>query len=490
MSSKERRLSPSADPAEHLIPKRPWTNVVLLALCFALGMASLFVQVSVSAIAAREFASASVATVPLGLLFAVTAVASTAVPRLAHRIGARPTLLLCALSAVAGALLNFGAAYRQSFALLAVGSLFQGPNFAATLYLRFAALQFVPQKAAAKAIALVVAGGVLSAAGPELARGTRAVLPQDFAGSYIAIAVIYAIFGLLLFAVDFDAAQRVARARHEAEVKAALLQQSGGQVDCSPPAADSIKDLERRLQPRSLRELARQPAFVAAIIASIIAYSAMTSLMSATPVAMSDAGLDFEATSLAITVHSLGRYLPSFVSGRLVARVGSVTVMLLGYVIQMAATLAFLAGRSKVVFVTAICFVGVGWSLSFVAGTRLLTKTYHAYERARVQGFTDTVILVAMTATTVSASSSLQFFGLDTFAGLHFMYESLGLLTILTLVVWRWWQKRRGLGDAAADDNAGAGRENEEEAQACLAVELGLGLHLDGPVHRLQCSQV
>jgi MFS family permease len=455
-------------------------------------MSAVFVQVSVSTIAARDFASGSVATVPIGLVFAATAASSTAVPRLAHRIGARPALLLCSLMGIAGALLNFGASYRKSFPMLAVGSLLQGPNFAATLYLRFAVLQFVSREAAAKAIALVVAGGVLSAAGPELARGTRTALAQDFAGSYVANTAIFVVFGLLLFAVDFDAAQRVASARHEAEVMTAIIRQrDGNHLDGHGlGAGGDIENLEKRLRPRSLRELARQPAFVVAIISTIVAYSAMTSLMGATPVAMSDAGLGFQATSLAITVHSLGRYMPSFVSGRAVAQVGSVPIMVLGYVVQMAATLAFLAGRSEAVFVTAIFFVGAGWSLSFVASTRLLTKTYHAYERARVQGFTDTVTLVAMTATTVSASSSLQFFGLDTFAGLHFMYESLGLLTILTLVVWRWWQKRRGLGDAAADDNAGAGRENEEEAQACLAVELGLGLHLDGPVHRLQCSQV
>lgn len=80
------------------------------------------------------------------------------------------------------------------------------------------------------------------------------------------------------------------------------------------------------------------------------------------------------------------------------------------------------------------------------------------------------------------------------------MYESLGLLAIIVLVAWRRSQKRQGMDKVVAgeahvprsdgDDEPEDGVENEEEAQACLAVGVGLSLYLDGPVHRLQCSEV
>lgn len=525
---------PAVDCAASMppLPRWPWTNVVLLAFCFALGMGALFVQASVSAVAAREWASSSVGTVPLGLLFGGTAVSAAGIPRLSARLGLRYALLLCVLLGAAGALMCLGAALQQSFVLLAFGSLLQGPSFAATLALRFAALHFVPVEAAPRAIALVVAGGVMSAAGPELARSTRSALPQDFGGSYIATAGVLLLYALLLMMIDFKAAARIAKARHLADAdevvgeemaavqaKDGMLQQdenSNARVgngtanqnktlptsdatptDCShatdahieqtPLATTTIATtttrtrttttttapsttlsgpsgsrLWQRSAPRTLRVLLLQPACAVAIIASVISYSAMTSIMAATPLAMADAGLSFEQSSLAVSMHSLGRYLPSFVAGAVVARFGAVPVMLVGFTVELVALLLYLAGRSAAIFISAIFFVGAGWSLSFVASSRLLVSACRPAERVRMQAVIDATTLVGLTATTVSASFSLEHFGLDVFAGLHAFYVALGLSAVVGLAVWRWQQHRRQRAETEANVGAAAGTAGAE----------------------------
>lgn len=188
-------------------PPTPYAllNVALISLCWCLGLAAFFIQVSTTNAAAASYASAREGTVPLGALLAVTTLAAPFLPSLVVRFGPRRAYLAAVLLAAVGAAVNVVAALQRSFALLVVGAVLQGVVYTCTNHLRFTVLRFVHPRSAAHAIAGVVAGGALSAAlGPELALHTRDSLEQPFAGSYLVAVGLYVAYFLALLVIDFD----------------------------------------------------------------------------------------------------------------------------------------------------------------------------------------------------------------------------------------------------------------------------------------------
>src|SRR5690606_10942055 len=81
---------------------------------------------------------------------------------------------------------------------------------------------------------------------------------------------------------------------------------------------------------RPLGVIARQPAFVVAVLGGMIGYGSMSLVMTATPLAMVAHHHDFADAAFVIQWHALGMFAPSFFTGRLIARFGVLNVMLAG----------------------------------------------------------------------------------------------------------------------------------------------------------------
>jgi hypothetical protein len=185
-------------------------------LCWCLGLSAFFIQVSTSNAAAAMYASSSEGTLPLGALLAVTTLSAPVVPRLEQRFGLRRVYLGAVIMAAVGAALNIVAAFEHSFGLLVVGALLQGTIYTCTNHLRFAALRFVLPESHSNTIALVLAGGAVSAVlGPELARATRTSLDEPFAGSYVVALALYAAYFITILWIDFDSPPREQRVSDE-----------------------------------------------------------------------------------------------------------------------------------------------------------------------------------------------------------------------------------------------------------------------------------
>ena len=96
------------------------------------------------------------------------------------------------------------------------------------------------------------------------------------------------------------------------------------------------RPIARRSQARRPRRgpraasLLSAPGFGVAVLAAAVAYAVMSSIMTATPLHLSAAGLPLDRTAIIIQSHVIAMYLPSLASGYIMDRLGVARVLLVG----------------------------------------------------------------------------------------------------------------------------------------------------------------
>ena len=164
---------------------------------------------------------------------------------------------------------------------------------------------------------------------------------------------------------------------------------------------------------RSLRELARQPYLLIAVLGAVTSWGLMSLLMHATPLAMARFGHSFADTTQVIMWHALGMYGPSFVTGHLIARFGEVKMMVCGFILIGAAAGINLVGIDFTHFLCGLTALGLGWNFLFVSSTSLLTTTYTQGEGAKVQSANDFSIFAVMVLSALGAGPLEHHVGWD-----------------------------------------------------------------------------
>ena len=292
------------------------------------------------------------ATLPLALLVLGNLLAVQPLSLFMQRHGRRPGLMLGAAGGVLGGLICALGVQLGSFWLLCLGALPVGAYQASAMYYRFAALEAVGEAEKGRASAYVIGGGVLAALlAPSLALWAREALPTPFVGAYLAIAAL-ALVGLLL----------MARLREGAAPR--------------PPHGGLA----------AMRALLGRPLVRAAMACTAAGHGLMILIMNATPLAMQFCGLSLESSASVIQWHILGMFLPAFVAGPLVDRLGSRRVALLGIALLAASAAVALTGLDHGHFLASSLLLGMGWNLLLVAGTTLLGEGHGADERGQAQG--------------------------------------------------------------------------------------------------------
>ncbi|MDX2222224.1 MAG: MFS transporter [Rhodospirillaceae bacterium] len=375
MSTAPTLESESAPPAPVAPQGRRTVFVLTLAQAFAMTGVSI-VTLSTGLAGTYLAIDPALATLPLAAQFGATMCATFAAAMIMRRIGRRAGFTLGQAIGVAGALVSAWALRENSFVLFLAGGVLLGVHNAFWGFYRFAAAEAADDAFRAKAISLVMAGGVISAVlGPELAKATRDLLaPISFAGCYVAIAALCAL-------------------------NIALLQMAR----LPPPPTDA----ERRDSGRPLVQIMRQPAFVAAVLAAMVGYGVMILVMAATPISMVDCGLTFDDAALVIQWHALAMFAPSFFTGSLIKRFGTRDIVIAGLVLNAACMAIHLAGTDFANFWFGLVALGLGWNFVYVGATTLLTESYHPAEKDKAQAANDTLVFAAITVATF-ASGALQ----------------------------------------------------------------------------------
>ncbi|TQV80478.1 MFS transporter [Denitrobaculum tricleocarpae] len=381
-------------------------NVGLLAACQALANCCNVLMVAIAALVGQNLApDPSLATLPFALQF--VGIMATTVPAslVMSRFGRRYGFSQGAVIGIAAGVICSLAVFDRSFMLYCFGSLIYGVFAAHASYYRFAAADAAKPEGKAQAISLVLAGGIVAAiAGPQLATWSRDLLaPVFFAGSFL---VVSALSFLVLLVVQFI---RIPNVKPEAVSK-------GG---------------------RSLSEIARQPAFIVAVLAGMIGYGSMNLIMLATPLAMLACNHSFSDSNFVISWHVLSMFAPSFFTGSLVRRFGVEPILLTGGLLILACVAINLSGVEILQFWSALVMLGLGWNFLYVGGSILLTSTHRPEEQAKVQALNEFLTFSVVAVTALGSGALLHYFGWDAL--------NLGVLVpvllVITSVLWFWRRK-------------------------------------------------
>jgi MFS family permease len=349
-------------------------NLLLLTLCQGLFFTNNVTFVAINGLVGLQLAPLGwMATLPLTAYVGGGALAAPLVARHQRAFGRKRCFQFGLATAIVAAALCAVAAWLRSFPLLLLATLLAGYyNANAALY-RFAAIEVVGVSYKERAISWVLAGGIIGGViGPNLATAARDALAQPFVGAYLALIAVAVLSWLLMRRIEFPP-----------------LYEPG--VAAGPG--------------RSLRELARQPAFVVAIAAAALGYGVMNLLMAATPIAMQQCSHPFSATALVLEAHVLAMFTPSFFTGSLIKRVGVLPVMATGALLNLACVLFALSGQDVMHFVGALATLGVGWNFLYIGGTTMFTTTYGAAEKTVAQAAMDTSVLGTMAVTSFSSGA-------------------------------------------------------------------------------------
>ncbi len=355
-------------------------NVWLLAFCQALMNTGNVLLVATSALVGYQLAEdKSLATLPLALQFVGTMVTSIPASILMKHVGRRPGFMLGSLLGLAGAGLAAWAIAHDHFTYFCLAAFLFGAFNGFGTYYRFAAADVATDDYRSTAISYVMAGGVLAAiVGPNLASWTKGWMGAvPFVGSYVALLGLYV---------------------------TSLL----AQLFLAIPRPDAHEQHDRG---RPLRQIATQGTFVTAVLAAAIGYGVMMLVMTATPLAMHHHAHAFDDTAFVIEWHVLGMFAPSFVTGRLIHRFGTLNILLAGVVLTLLCVAVNLLGTGLPYFWAGLVLLGVGWNFLFIGGTTLLTETYRVEEKAKVQAFNDFTVFTVVTAASFSAGALQHQFG-------------------------------------------------------------------------------
>ncbi len=389
-----------------------YRNIFLLACCQALlltnsaGLISMNGLVGYSLVDTKTLATLGATTYVLG-----SALATMPMSLWMARVGRRRGFMAGALINVLGCAIAVVALLAGSFALYCAATAIIGIYNAVGLQYRFAATEVASTADKARAISLVLAGGIAGGfLGPAITRWGQHMFATPFLGSFAMLAGV----AVLALAVQ-------------------------SQVRVPKPSAE-----ERSGGGRPLREIIRQPVFIVAALSGGLGYGLMNLLMTATPLAMNFCSLPYAQAALVIQWHVVGMYAPGFVTGTLIKRTGVLRVIGAGIVLMGAGSLVALNGVTLAHFVLALVLVGIGWNFMYTGGTMLLTEAYKPAEKARTQGANDFIVFSIMGVSSFSSGA------LVSAAGWEVM--NWGALPVLVLIagVVLWYARHRSTMAAAA----------------------------------------
>ena len=348
-------------------------QLLLLTLCQGMFLTNNVAFIAINGLVGLSLApSPWMATLPVTGYVAGGALCASLVARHQRAWGRQRAFQAGLVVAMLASGLCAYAAVNHHFWLLVAATMLAGYyNANAGLY-RFAATELVAPAFKERAISWVLAGGIIGAvAGPNLASATRDALPVAFAGAYAALVGVALLALVVISFVRFPPLPRP------------TLAQPG----------------------RPLRDIARQPVFIVAVIGCALGYGVMNLLMAATPIAMSQCAHPFKSTALVLEWHVLGMFVPSFFTGSLIKRFGCLRVMAVGVVLNAVCIAVALSGVELMQFIIALLTLGVGWNFLFIGGTTLFTQAYRPEEKTTAQAAMDTVIFSTMTLTSFSSGA-------------------------------------------------------------------------------------
>ncbi len=347
-------------------------GVLALSFCKALLSTGNVLLVAVTALIGQTMSpDPAWVTLPVAFQFIGLMCATIPASLIMEKIGRKNGFYLGNALGIVGALLCIQALYSASFWLFCAGTFFLGIGIGfGTLY-RFAAVEMCDKPQRARAISIIMAGGVLAAiAGPNLAIFSQDLV-QDipFVGAFWGLLILYIAAMLVLAVVKF------------------------------PPQPQQ----EPNVTTRPVMDIILQPIFMVSVVAAMVSYVVMNLLMTATPLAMHHHGYHFAQSAFVIELHALGMFLPGFFTGDLIKRFGTLRILLLGAMIMLTCIGVNLSGETELHFSVSLFMLGLGWNFMFVSATHLVTDAYSEAEKPKAQAANEFLVFSMVTISALAS---------------------------------------------------------------------------------------
>ncbi|WP_082594031.1 MFS transporter [Phycicoccus sp. Soil802] len=321
----------------------------------------------------------------LGGTFQVLGGALIAIP-MAHVMAARGRrwgLLLGYALGITGAVTMIVAGAIRNFPLLLAGAALFGGSNAANSQARYAAADLADEAHRGRDLSTVVWATTIGAVfGPNLAGPGEPIAEwlgiPPLTGPYV-----FSLLGLVLGAAVLFLMLRpdpllLARERAAAVATEPLERQHGSIV-------------------RGWRTLLAHPGALLGLVTMALGHTVMVSVMVMTPLHMHHGGASLRVIGLVISIHVLGMFAFSPLTGLAVDRWGGRSCGLAGAMILVVASV--LAAQAPIGWSAGLAIglflLGLGWSFTLVSGSTLVVKSVPLAERAGAQGAADLVMGLA-----------------------------------------------------------------------------------------------
>jgi MFS family permease len=347
-------------------------NVWLLFSCQALTNAIMSGQTIMAALIGFQLSGSALNTLPMAIQMVAVMCASVIASHVFSRYGRKAGFWLGCIVSFCGSLVFAWGVYTGNFALYCLGAIPAGLGHGIGQHLRFAAAEVADSHARARAISLVLAGGVLAAiVGPEMVKRTHDLIPDHvFLATYLYLPILPLISATLLY------------------------------FTALPPAPPRV------LVRIPFRDIFARPNFVAAVCASLAGYASMNLLMVSTPLQMVMCGFGVAATADVIRSHSVAMFAPGFFTGRLIQKFGVHQIIGIGSLITLTCVgINLYFPPLWGVFMISLALLGLGWNFMFVGGTTMLTTAYTTQERVRVQATHDFIVFGSVAGTALTSGA-------------------------------------------------------------------------------------
>ena len=362
-------------------------NVYVLMMAQACFLASSMTVVSFSGLAGKLLSpDPKYATLATSLIIAATALSTGPMSMLMQRYSRRVGFRFGSTMGVCGGMLGAYSLYVGSFTLLCIASLLLGVFQASAQYYRFAAAESVPADNAARAISLVLVGGLLAA-----------LIVPTLVGWFNEIAAPYSFMGAYLFVIA---------ATLMSFVPLALFKP----LD-SPLKVAAEVDGPKPSPARPFGQILRTPVFIVAVLNGALGFAMMSFVMTATPLAMDICGFGTDVSFRVIQAHVIAMFLPSLFTGYLIKRFGLVTILLSGHALFAISFFTALSGIQLWQFSVSLLALGVAWNFCFIGGSTLLTQVHTESEKGKVQGVNEFSVFGVSAVASFAAGILLDLYG-------------------------------------------------------------------------------
>ena len=393
----DRTAATSRTPA--LLPQKIQSaNIWRLSIAQALAGANTVVFYATGAIVGDLLAPSSMlATLPISIFVVGMAACILPVGAIARRHGRRAAFLAGTAAGALAGLLAVLAVVMGWFWLFCLATFFGGSYAAVVLSFRFAAADGVAPQRRARALSLVMAGGVAAGVvGPQLVTWTMDLWPPHlFAATFVVQAAVAVVSAFILLGV------RLPR-----------------------PTAEEIAG------GRPLAEIARQPRFVAAVVCGAVSYMLMNFLMTAAPLAMRQCGHSQASANLGLQWHVIAMYAPSFFTGQLITRFGAGRVATVGLALTGLSAAIGLGGIDVAHFWATLVLLGLGWNFGFLGASALVLEAHRPEEKTRVQSLNDFIVFGLMAVGSFSSGGLLSAYGWNAVLWVSFLPLALSVVAL------------------------------------------------------------